>query len=89
MTAEGATKILYFAWLRERVGLEEEYVDLPPELTDIDSLLDWLATRGEGYAHALENKDVVRVALDMKHKPHTTTLGNPREIALFPPMTGG
>ncbi|EFL90581.1 molybdopterin converting factor subunit 1 [Ahrensia sp. R2A130] len=84
-----ATKVLYFAWLRERIGLAEETVDLPETVTDVTTLLGWLAGRGDGYAYALENPDIVRVALDQQLVHQSTPIGEPREIALFPPMTGG
>ncbi len=89
MSSSTPVKILYFAWLRERVGLEEEMVALPAELGSVGDLLDWLAQRGEGYAYALENKEVVRVALNQKVARHDAPIGDAREIALFPPMTGG
>ena len=84
-----AVKILYFAWLRERIGLAEELVDIPEDVSNVTALLDWLAERGDGYAYALENPDIVRVALDQQLVHQTTPLGEAREIALFPPMTGG
>jgi len=89
MNSTATVKLVYFSWLRERIGLNEEFLELPSTLATIDDLLDWLASRGESYAHALENKEVVRVALDQKHQHHSTELGDAREIALFPPMTGG
>ncbi|MEM1317737.1 MAG: molybdopterin converting factor subunit 1 [Pseudomonadota bacterium] len=84
-----AVKLLYFAWLRERIGVPEETVELPDTVTDVTTLLDWLAGRGEGYAYALENPDIVRVALDQQLVHQSAPIGEPREIALFPPMTGG
>jgi len=58
-------------------------------VTTVAQLLDWLRGRGEEYAWALEHPSVVRVALDMEHVQHDEPLGNPAEVALFPPMTGG
>ena len=84
-----AVKILYFAWLRERIGLAGELVDIPEDVSNVTALLDWLAGRGDGYAYALENQEIVRVALDQQLVHQTTPLGEAREIALFPPMTGG
>ena len=49
----------------------------------------WLITRGEEYAYAFENPKVIRIALDRTHVKHDTPLGDAREIAFFPPMTGG
>lgn len=85
----GSTKVLYFAWLRERIGLEEEFVDLPDGLETVADLLEWMAGRNEQFANALENRAVIRVAVNQKHIQHDQPIGTPREIALFPPMTGG
>lgn len=82
-------KIVYFSWVRERIGKEVEEVELPPEVTTVRELLIWLKTRGEEYASALEHPEVIRVALDMEHVHHSDKIGTPYEIALFPPMTGG
>ena len=82
-------KLVYFAWVRERIGLTEEDVMLPSEVTTGADLLAWLAARGENYAHALEQPDAIRIAVNQEHSAHGEPLGNAREIALFPPMTGG
>jgi len=82
-------RILYFAWVRERVGLEAEDVALPGEVRTVADLAAFLKARGEGYAHAFENPRVVRAALDRRHARPETPLGAAREIAFFPPMTGG
>jgi molybdopterin synthase sulfur carrier subunit len=82
-------RIVYFSWIRERIGKEGEEVDLPADVATVRDLLEWLKLRGEEYALALEHQDVIRVALDMEHVPHSEKLGTPYEVALFPPMTGG
>ncbi|MBZ0163018.1 MAG: molybdopterin converting factor subunit 1 [Notoacmeibacter sp.] len=82
-------RIVYFAWVRERIGKGEEEVDIPAEVTTVRDLLGWLKTRGPEYESALEHQNAIRVALDMEHVHHTEKLGTPFEIALFPPMTGG
>jgi molybdopterin synthase sulfur carrier subunit len=82
-------KILYFAWIRERVGKAEEELDLPASVQTVADLVQWLKGRGEEYAHAFENQKVVRAALDRIHVRPETRLAGAREIALFPPMTGG
>ncbi len=82
-------KLKYFAWVRERVGLPEEEVDLPPEVETAGDLIRWLAGRGEGYAHALERPEAIRVAVDQAHVPQEASVRAAREVALFPPMTGG
>jgi molybdopterin synthase sulfur carrier subunit len=79
----------YFAWVRERIGKTEEVVDLPAELRTVGDLVTWLAGRGEEYAHAFENPKVVRAAIDRSHVRPDTGIAGAREIAFFPPMTGG
>lgn len=82
-------KVKYFAWVRERIGKTEEVVDLPAELRTVGDLVAWLAGRGEEYAHAFENPKVVRAAIDRSHVRPDAGLAGAREIAFFPPMTGG
>ncbi|MEM9734337.1 MAG: molybdopterin converting factor subunit 1 [Pseudomonadota bacterium] len=82
-------KLVYFAWLRERVGLSEENITLPEGLSTVADLLAWQQSRGETYAHAFEHLSIIRVALDQNHAHHDEPLGTPSEIAFFPPMTGG
>ncbi len=82
-------KLLYFAWLREKVGISEETLALPDHVTDVLSLLDWLKTRGPEFADALKNDGIIRVAVNQSHaQPHTAISGQD-EVALFPPVTGG
>ena len=83
------TKILYFAWVRERVGKPEEELELPAGVTTVGDLMDWLAGRGEEYAYAFENPKVIRAAIDKTHVRADTAIAGAREIAFFPPMTGG
>ncbi len=82
-------KVLYFAWVRERVGKPEEEVEIPPSVRTIRELMDWLAARGEEYAHAFENPKVIRAAIDRAHVRADAAVAGAREIAFFPPMTGG
>lgn len=82
-------KLVYFAWVRERIGIAEEVVEPPAEVTTARDLLAWLAGRGENYAHALERPEVIRVARDRVHVAADAPLAGAREVALFPPMTGG
>lgn len=82
-------KLVYFAWVRERIGMADEQVELPADVVTVSELLDWLAQRGDGYAAALAQPKVIRVALDQEHVRHDEPIGGAREIALFPPMTGG
>ena len=83
------TKLVYFAWVRERIGKQEEDVSLPADVVTVEDLLVWLEGRGEEYAHALRHAEVIRVAIDHEHVDHRQKLAGAGEIALFPPMTGG
>ena len=82
-------RLVYFAWVRERVGKPEEEIDLPPEVTTVADLVGWLKERGEEYAYAFENEGVVRAAIDHAHVRPNAPLAGAREVAFFPPMTGG
>jgi sulfur-carrier protein len=81
--------IKYFAWLRERVGLSQEQIDLPSQVTTISHLIDHLAARDEAYAYAFESKKLIRAAINKTHVSHDTLLKEAHEVAFFPPMTGG
>lgn len=82
-------KAVYFAWVRERIGVPEETIAPPLDVATVGDLMRWLIARGENYAHAFENARTIRAALDHVHVKHDTPLGQAREIAFFPPMTGG
>lgn len=82
-------KLLYFAWVRERIGLTEEEVALPAEVATVGDLVDWLKGRGPEYEHALAEPSVIRVAVDQVHAERSAPVAGAREVALFPPMTGG
>jgi molybdopterin synthase sulfur carrier subunit len=82
-------KVLYFAWLRERVGTGEEDVTPPAEVATVADLIAWLAGMGEHYAYAFENPKVVRAAIDQEHVKHSAAIAGAKEVAFFPPMTGG
>ncbi|GGK36901.1 molybdopterin converting factor subunit 1 [Salinarimonas ramus] len=84
-----AVRILYFAWVRERIGKTEEVVEPPAGVTTIADLVDWLKARGEEYAYAFENEIVIRAAMDQIHVQRDAVITGAREIAFFPPMTGG
>ena len=82
-------KLVYFAWVRERIGKSEEEIAVPDEVVTVSDLLAWLGRQGEGYRYALEHANFIRVALDHEHVDHEAPLAGAREVALFPPMTGG
>lgn len=82
-------KLIYFAWVRERIGKPEEEVDLPAGIETVADLLRWLRGQGDEYEQALQFPEVIRVAINQEHVDHREKIGGAREIALFPPMTGG
>jgi sulfur-carrier protein len=82
-------KVKYFAWVRERVGKAEETVEPPESVRTVDDLIGWLTGRGEGYAYAFEKPKVIRAAIDHAHVKQDAVIAGAREIAFFPPMTGG
>jgi molybdopterin synthase sulfur carrier subunit len=84
-----SVKIVYFAWVRERIGKAEETVDLPADVATIADLAGWLSSRGEEYAHAFTDPKVVRAAIDRRHVKADAPIAGAHEIAFFPPMTGG
>lgn len=79
----------YFAWVRERAGLAEERVALPPGLETVADVIGWLQQRGPEFASAFAKPEVIRVALDMRHVKASAPIAGAREIAFFPPVTGG
>ena len=81
--------ILYFAWVRERTGLDEEHVERPPQGTTIAQLLDRMSSHSEGHAAAFAERGRLRAALDQQFVPLDTEIGQARELAIFPPVTGG
>ena len=87
--ADHPVKLVYFSWVRERIGLGEETQLLPDTVRTVGDLLTWLASRNEAFAAALEFPEIIRVALDQEHVEHHEEIGSAKEIALFPPMTGG
>jgi len=82
-------RLRYFAWVRERIGKPEEVIELPSRIKTVSELMDWLISRGEEYAHAFENPQVIRAAIDHRHVRSDAAIKNAGEIAFFPPMTGG
>ena len=82
-------KLVYFAWVRERVGKAEEEIAPPTSVATVAELVAWLSKRGEEYAHAFENPKVIRAAIDKRHVQPGAAIAGAREVAFFPPMTGG
>ena len=81
-------KLVYFAWVREQVGVDQEDVDPPENVATVSDLMAWLATRGENY-EVFERADALRAAINQEHVDGATAIAGATEIAIFPPMTGG
>ena len=79
--------VLYFAWVRERIGLPKERIDT--SAATVAALVDELRAREERYAMAFEDLSALRVALDQELADFDASLDGVREVAFFPPMTGG
>jgi molybdopterin synthase sulfur carrier subunit len=82
-------KVLYFAWVRERLGRSQEEIAVPPELVTIRDLVGWLRDRDEAGRLAFGDPGVIRAAADQEHVPLDHPLAGIGELALFPPVTGG
>lgn len=81
--------ILYFAWVRERIGTGHEAVEPPADVSDVRGLIAWLATRSPAHVSALGDPNCLRAAVDQKFVALDAPLGDAREVAIFPPVTGG
>lgn len=82
-------RVVYFAWVRERIGVGEEEVSPPATVETIAGLVDWLAQRSDGHANAFADRSRLRAARDQDFVGMDTPIAGAREIALFPPVTGG
>ncbi|WP_260599701.1 molybdopterin converting factor subunit 1 [Sphingomonas endolithica] len=84
-----AVDILYFAWVREAVGIGQERIDPPAEIATVAALIDWLAARSEDHARAFADRGRLRAAVDQVFVPLDASIVGAREVAIFPPVTGG
>ncbi len=84
-----ALNIAYFAWVRERMGMAEEVIQLPADVTNLAALLAWLAARDDRGARAFAEPHRIRAAIDGVMMGPDAPLSGAREVALFPPVTGG
>lgn len=82
-------KLVYFAWVRERIGKSQEDIELPEHVGTIEDLITHLKSLDEGYEIAFQEPDIIRVALNKVHSDHHAPIKDAHEIAFFPPMTGG
>jgi molybdopterin synthase sulfur carrier subunit len=79
--------VLYFAWVRERIGLPKERIETTAQT--VNDLVDELKAREERYALAFSDQRALRVAVDQTLTDFSAPLAGAREVAFFPPMTGG
>ena len=84
-----ALRMVYFAWVRERVGTGEETVEPPASVVTVADLVDWLAETSPAHAGAFETRARLRAAIDQDFVGLGTPIGRATEIAIFPPVTGG
>ena len=89
MSEVDAITLRYFAWIRTRIGMSTEAVDLPETVGDVAGLIEWLRGRGSPYAAALQPDSAVRVAVNHSHVDRRHPVRPGDEVALFPPVTGG
>ena len=82
-------KILYFAWLRQKIGAGEEAVAPPPAVKTVAALVEWLKAKSPAHAAAFANVKAVRVAVNQEFTDWSAPVGAGDEIAFFPPVTGG
>ena len=81
--------IVYFSWVRERLGLDHEQLSLDAGIDTIADVLAVLARRGEGHAEIFADVDKLRFALDQDYSRPDSPVGSAGELAIFPPVTGG
>lgn len=82
-------QVLYFGWVKSRIGIGKEDLSPPPEVASVADLIDWLKAKGGGYANAFEDISALRVAVNQEIAPLDAAISASDEVALFPPMTGG
>jgi molybdopterin synthase sulfur carrier subunit len=82
-------RLLYFAWVRDKVGKGEERIAHPGPDCTVTALLDQLAGGNAGHAAAFADRSRLRAALDQDYVPLDRPIGAARELAIFPPVTGG
>jgi len=82
-------QVLYFGWVRSRIGIGKEELSPPQEVANVADLIEWLKAKGGGYANAFEDSSALRVAVNQEIAPLDTAITDADEVALFPPMTGG
>lgn len=82
-------RLLYFAWVKEKTGIAAEEIEPPAGVATVAELIAWLKSRGPEFEHAFARSEVIRAAIDHSHVRHDAKIAGAREIAFFPPVTGG
>jgi sulfur-carrier protein len=82
-------RLLYFAWVKEKTGIAAEEIEPPASVATVADLIAWLKSRGPEFEHAFARSEVIRAAIDQSHVRHDASIAGAREIAFFPPVTGG
>ena len=82
-------RILYFSWIKDKIGINEENIDIDQEVDTVKKLIFFLRNKGENYNLALENTGIIRFSINMRNAKLDDKIKNIDEIAFFPPMTGG
>jgi molybdopterin synthase sulfur carrier subunit len=82
-------RLLYFAWVKEKAGIAAEEIEPPEGVATVAELIAWLKTRGPEFENAFARAEVIRAAIDKSHVRHDAKIRGAREIAFFPPVTGG
>ncbi len=82
-------RVLYFAWVRQRIGVAEEEVSPPPEVRDVAGLIAWLSGRSPAHAAAFANAKAIRAAVNQDFAAPDHPVSADDEVAFFPPVTGG
>jgi molybdopterin synthase sulfur carrier subunit len=82
-------KLLYFAWVRQKIGSSEEDIAAPASINTVAALVDFLRKRGAGYEAAFRDLKLLRVAVNQEHAGFDAPIGPNDEVAFFPPVTGG
>ena len=83
------TRLLYFAWVKDKTGIAAEDVDLPENIDTVAGVIAWLKTRGPQYENAFAQSEAIRAAIDQTHARIDASVASAKEIAFFPPVTGG
>ncbi len=82
-------KILYFSWVRDKIGIGNEDIALPAHVITVKQLARLLQSKGNGYADVFDDLSIIRAAVNQEHVKLDHTISENDEVAFFPPVTGG